>query len=92
MTTPGHRPLPWRQWGPNSNKHLLQVGHWGRCDCDYRRVGSPSIDASTMRLANDNVLQALGKFNGRLSQGGAVVDEDIYVISGQRRLLLSRGV
>ena len=27
---------------------------------------------------------------GRLSQGGAVVDEDIYVISGQRRSLLSR--
>ena len=58
---------------------------------DYRRVGSPSLDASTKRLANDNVLQALGKFNGRLSQGGAVVDEDIYVISGQRRSLLSRG-
>ena len=58
---------------------------------DYRRVGSPSLDASTKRLANDNILQALGKFNGRLSQGGAVVDEDIYVISGQRRSLLSRG-
>ena len=61
---------------------------------DYRRAGSPSLDASTKRLvtvgANDNVLQALGKFNGRLSQGGAVVDEDIYVISGQRRSLLSR--
>ena len=60
---------------------------------DYRRAGSSSLDASTKRLvgANDNVLQALGKFNGRLSQGGAVVDEDIYVISGQRRSLLSRG-
>ena len=34
--------------------------------------------------------KALGKFNGRLSQGGAVVDEYIYVISGQRRSLLSR--
>ena len=45
---------------------------------DYRRAGSPSLDASTKRLvgANDNVLQALGKFNGWLSQGGAVVDED----------------
>ena len=43
---------------------------------DYRRADSPSLDASTKRLvgANDNVLQALGKFNGRLSQGGAVVD------------------
>ena len=59
---------------------------------DYRRAGSPSLNASTKKLvgANDNVLQALGKFNGRLSQGGAVVDEDIYVISGQRRSLLSR--
>ena len=59
---------------------------------DYRRAGSPYIDASTKRLvgANDNVLQALGKFNGRLSRCGAVVDEDIYVISGQRRSLLSR--
>ena len=57
---------------------------------DYRRAGSPSLDASTKRLlgANDNVLQTLGKFNGR--QGGAVVDEDIYIISGQRRSLLSR--
>ena len=38
---------------------------------DYRRAGSPYLDASTKRLvgANDNVLQALGKFNGRLSQG-----------------------
>ena len=36
------------------------------------------------------MLQALGKFNDRLSQGGAVVDEDIYVISGQRRSLLGR--
>ena len=45
--------------------------------CDYRRAGSPSLDASTKRLlgANDNVLQALDKFKGRLSQGGAVVDE-----------------
>ena len=59
---------------------------------DYRRAGSPSLNASTNILvgANDNVLQALGTFNGRLSQGGAVVDEDIYVISGQRRSLLSR--
>ena len=59
---------------------------------DYRRAGSPSLDASTKRLvgANDNLLQSLGKCNGRLSQGGAVVDEDIYVISGQRRSLLSR--
>ena len=59
---------------------------------DYRRAGSPPLDASTKRLvcANDNVLQALGTYNGRLSQGGAVVDEDIYVISGQRRSLLSR--
>ena len=53
--------------------------------CDYRRAGSPSLDASTKRLlgANDNVLQALGKFNGRLSQRGAVVDEDIYVFNDQ---------
>ena len=59
---------------------------------DYRRADSLSLNASTKRLvcANDNVLQALGKFNGRLSQGGAVVDEEIYVISGQRRSLLSR--
>ena len=59
---------------------------------DYRRAGSPRLNTSTKRLvgANDNVLQALGKFNGRLSQGGAVVDVDIYVISGQRRSLLSR--
>ena len=59
---------------------------------DYRRACSPYLDASTKRLigANDNVLQALGKFNGRLSQGRAVVDEDISVISGQRRSLLSR--
>ena len=59
---------------------------------DYRRARSPRLDASTKKLvgANDKVLQALGKFNGRLSQGGAVVDDDIYVISGQRRLLLSR--
>ena len=40
--------------------------------------------------ANDNVLQALGKFNDRLSQDGAVVGEDTYVISGQRSQLLSR--
>ena len=53
---------------------------------DYRRA------VSTKRLvgANDNVLQPLGMFIGRLSQGGAVVNEDIYVISGQRRSLLSR--
>ena len=59
---------------------------------DYRRAGSPCLYASTNKLvgANDNVLQALGKFNGRLLQGGAVVDEDIYVVSGQRRSLLSR--
>ena len=59
---------------------------------DYRRAGSPSLDASTKRLVgtNDNVLQALGKLNGRMSQGGAVVDEDINVISGQRRSVLSR--
>ena len=59
---------------------------------DYRRAGSPSLNASTKRRvdANDNVLQALSKFNGRLSQGGAVVDEDIYVISGQRRSILSQ--
>ena len=61
---------------------------------DYRRAGSPPLSASTNRLvgANDNVLQSLGKCNGRLSQGGAVIDEDIYIISGQRRSLLSRMV
>ena len=32
----------------------------------------------------------LGRFNGMLSQGGAVVFEDIYVISSQRRSLLIR--
>ena len=49
-------------------------------------------DASTKRLvgANDNVLQALGKFIGRLSQGEGVVDDDIYAIIGQQRSLLSR--
>ena len=59
---------------------------------DYRRAGSPCLDTSAKKLigANDNVLQALGKFNGRLSQGGAVIDDDIYAISGQRRSLLSR--
>ena len=49
------------------------------------------LSFSGLECANDNVLQALGKFNGRLSQGGAAVDEDVYVISGQRRSLLSRG-
>ena len=40
---------------------------------DYRRACSPSLDASTKRLvgANDNVLQTLGMFIGRLSHGGA---------------------
>ena len=59
---------------------------------DYRGAGSPCLYASTKKLvgANDNVLQALDKFNGRLLQGGAVVDEDVYVVSGQRRSLLSR--
>ena len=59
---------------------------------DYWRAGSPCLDASTKKLVdvNDNVLQALGKFNGMLSQGGAVVDEDIYVINFQRMSLLSR--
>ena len=54
---------------------------------DNRRVGSPSLDASTEKLvgANDNVLQAQGKFNGSLSKSGAVVNEDIYIISGQRK-------
>ena len=46
---------------------------------DYKRAGSPCLDAFPNELvgANDNVLQALGKFNDRLSQGGAVIDEDI---------------
>ena len=59
---------------------------------DNRRAGSPSLDASTKRLvgANDNVLQVLDKFDGRLSQGRAAVDKDICVISGQRSSLLSR--
>ena len=59
---------------------------------DYRKADSPCQDESTKNIvgANDNVLQALGLFNGRLSQGGAVVDEYIYVISGHRRSLLSR--
>ena len=36
----------------------------------YRRAGSPSLDASTKRLvgANDNVLQALDKFNRRVER------------------------
>ena len=57
---------------------------------DYRRAGSSPPDSSTKRLvgANDNVLQARGTFNER--QGVAVVDEDIYVISGQRMSLPSR--
>ena len=48
---------------------------------DFRRADSPSLDASTKRLLceKNNALPALGKFNGRLSQGGAVVDEDIYI-------------
>ncbi len=52
---------------------------------DYRRAGSPCPDSSTKKLvgADDNVLQALGKFNGRLSQDGAVIDEDVYVITQQ---------
>ena len=40
---------------------------------------------------NDNVLKVLDKLNGRLSQGGAVLDEDIYVIRGQQRSFLSPG-
>ena len=57
---------------------------------DYRRAGSSPVDASTKRLvgANDNVLQALGKFNDKMSQ--AVVYEDIYVISGHRKSFLSQ--
>ena len=35
-------------------------------------------------------MRALCKLNGRLSQGGVVVDEDTYVISGQQKSLLSR--
>ena len=59
---------------------------------DYMRAGSPCLDASTKKLVgvNDNVLQGLVTVNGRLSQDGAVIDEDIYVISGQRRSLLRR--
>ena len=39
---------------------------------DYRRAGSPSLDASTKSLvgANDNVLQAHGTFNGSLAVAG----------------------
>ena len=94
MTIHGHRPLPWRHWGLNVGQKAASSGADVTVisQSDYRRAGSPYLNASTKRLvgANDNVLQALGKFNGRLSQGGAVVDEDIYVISGQRRSLLSR--
>ena len=56
------------------------------------RGDNPCLDASTNKLvgANDNVLQALGKFNDRMSQVKAVVEEVIYVISGQRRSFLSQ--
>ena len=58
----------------------------------YRRAGSPCLVSSTKKFVgtNDKVLQEQDKFNSRLSQGGAVVDEDIFVISAQRRSLLSR--
>ena len=46
----------------------------------------------TLVGADDRVLPAKGKFVDRLSRGGAVVDEDIFVIGGQRRSLLSRRV
>ena len=84
MTIHGHRPLPWRQLGLNVGQTLCFKLDTGAdvtviFQIDYRRAGSPSLDASTKMLAgaNDNVLRALGKFNGRLSQDGAVVDEDI---------------
>ena len=51
---------------------------------DHRRAGSPSLDASTKTLVG---AASTGQFQW---QGGAVVDEDIYIISGQRRSLLSR--
>lgn len=61
---------------------------------DYRRAGSPSLEMTSKTLvgANDMVLKAQGKFVGKLSRDGSVVDEDVYVISGQRRSLLSRRV
>ena len=42
---------------------------------DYMRGDNPCLDAYTKKLvgANDNVLQALGKFNDRMSQGKALV-------------------
>ena len=42
--------------------------------------------------ANDSVLQTMGKFGGRLSRNGVVIHEDVYVVSGQKRSLLSRRV
>ena len=41
-------------------------------------------------VGNDSILRALGKFCGRLSRVDAVFNEDVYVIGGQRRSLLSR--
>ena len=59
-----------------------------------RRTGSPALEATSMTLvgADDCVLPAQGKFIGRLSLDGAGVDEDILVVSAQRRSLLSRRV
>ena len=55
--------------------------HWARADVtiisqtDYRRAGSPCLDASTKKLVGVN--DSTGQFQ---RTGGAVVDEDIYVL------------
>ena len=76
---------PW-----TSTVAMEAMGTQGRAEICFKLDTGADVTCPVLVVANDNVLQALGKFNGRLSQGGAVVDEDIYVISGQRRSLLSR--
>ena len=58
---------------------------------DYRRAGSPQLEDTRKTLVDfdDCALQKRGKFTGKLSKDGTVV-EDIFVIGGQRRSLLSR--
>ena len=59
---------------------------------DYRRAGSPRLEgaAKTLVGADNCALHTKGKFTGKLSRDGTVVEEDIFVIGGQRRSLLSR--
>ena len=59
---------------------------------DYKTVGRPKLCESTTTLlgANQTVLKPSGKCCGRLSQGDAMLEEDIYLLGSQKRSLLGR--